>query len=100
MVTSVGWNPFFDNKTKTVEPHLLHEFPADFYGSEIRIIITGMSLRVRACMHVCMRACMCACMHARARAPQTWARARARALQREREKRERERTTRRISEYS
>eukprot|EP00802_Teleaulax_amphioxeia_P031095 Tamp_34104.p1 GENE.Tamp_34104~~Tamp_34104.p1 ORF type:complete len:198 (-),score=25.25 Tamp_34104:21-566(-) len=41
MVTSVGWNPFFDNKTMTVEPHLLHAFPADFYGSEIRIVITG-----------------------------------------------------------
>jgi len=41
MVTSVGWNPFFDNKTRTVEPHLLHEFPADFYGSEIRIVMTG-----------------------------------------------------------
>lgn len=41
MVTSVGWNPFFDNKTRTVEPHLLHEFPSDFYGAEIRLVITG-----------------------------------------------------------
>ena len=41
MVTSVGWNPFFDNKSKTVEPHLLHEFPSDFYGAEIRIVFTG-----------------------------------------------------------
>ena len=41
MVASVGWNPFFDNKTKTVEPHLLHEFPSDFYGAEIRVVMTG-----------------------------------------------------------
>eukprot|EP00283_Hemiselmis_rufescens_P008228 CAMPEP_0173425630 /NCGR_PEP_ID=MMETSP1357-20121228/5304_1 /TAXON_ID=77926 /ORGANISM="Hemiselmis rufescens, Strain PCC563" /LENGTH=73 /DNA_ID=CAMNT_0014389119 /DNA_START=23 /DNA_END=241 /DNA_ORIENTATION=- len=41
MVTSVGWNPYFANKTKTVEPHLLHEFHQDFYGAEIRIVMTG-----------------------------------------------------------
>ena len=53
-----GWNPFFDNKTKTGQPRLLHEFPADFYGSEIRFIITGVRLLVRVCMP-------CACVHAR-----------------------------------
>mmetsp|Transcript_10956 Transcript_10956/g.17222 ORF Transcript_10956/g.17222 Transcript_10956/m.17222 type:complete len:206 (+) Transcript_10956:1-618(+) len=41
MVTSVGWNPYFSNKVKTVEPHLLHEFPEDFYGAQIRLVITG-----------------------------------------------------------
>lgn len=40
MSASVG-NPYFNNKTKTVEPHLLHEFSDDFYGSEIRLVITG-----------------------------------------------------------
>lgn len=40
MSSSLG-NPYFNNKTKTVEPHLLHEFSDDFYGSEIRLVITG-----------------------------------------------------------
>ena len=26
MVMSIGWNPFFDNARKTIEPWLLHEF--------------------------------------------------------------------------
>lgn len=34
-------NPYFNNKTKTVEPHLLHQFANDFYGADIRIILTG-----------------------------------------------------------
>lgn len=38
-VTSVGWNPYYDNKEKTVEPHLLHEFPEDFYGEELKITL-------------------------------------------------------------
>ena len=27
----VGWNPFFDNSRKTIEPWLLHDFEEDFY---------------------------------------------------------------------
>lgn len=38
MVMSIGWNPFYGNATKTVEPHLLAAFPADFYGRELRLI--------------------------------------------------------------
>lgn len=38
-VTSIGWNPYFDNKEKTVEPHLLHDFDADFYGSTIKLVL-------------------------------------------------------------
>ncbi|KAG6547509.1 hypothetical protein Mapa_010957 [Marchantia paleacea] len=41
MVMSVGWNPYFDNAEKTVEPWLLHEFPDDFYGEELRLIVVG-----------------------------------------------------------
>ena len=41
MVMSIGWNPHFKNETKTVEPHLLHIFPADFYGAELRLVVVG-----------------------------------------------------------
>lgn len=41
MVMSVGWNPFYKNKHKTIEPHLLHDFAEDFYGSELRVIVCG-----------------------------------------------------------
>ncbi|KAL3698140.1 hypothetical protein R1sor_012216 [Riccia sorocarpa] len=41
MVMSVGWNPYFDNSQKTVEPWLLHEFPEDFYGEQLRLIVVG-----------------------------------------------------------
>ncbi|MCO5566878.1 hypothetical protein L7F22_020561 [Adiantum nelumboides] len=41
MVMSVGWNPYFDNAEKTVEPWLLHEFPEDFYGEELRLVVVG-----------------------------------------------------------
>ena len=34
-------NPFFKNTQKTVEPHLLHVFPADFYGEELRLVACG-----------------------------------------------------------
>merc|ERR1719446_1855369 len=39
---SVGWNPTFtDVKAKTIEPWILHDYDADFYGCELRIIICG-----------------------------------------------------------
>lgn len=41
MVMSVGWNPFYKNEKKSVEPHLLHEFEEDFYGSELRLVVCG-----------------------------------------------------------
>ncbi|CAM9094023.1 unnamed protein product [Pylaiella littoralis] len=40
-VISVGWNPYFDNKAKTVEPHLLHEFSEDFYGEKLHVLLCG-----------------------------------------------------------
>lgn len=41
MVMSVGWNPYFNNTEKTIEPWLLHDFDGDFYGEELRLAIVG-----------------------------------------------------------
>lgn len=41
MVMSIGWNPYFDNAEKTIEPWLLHEFDEDFYGEELHLAIVG-----------------------------------------------------------
>ena len=38
-VTSIGWNPYFDNKEKTVEPHIMHKFDEDFYGCRLRLLV-------------------------------------------------------------
>ncbi|KAI3996825.1 hypothetical protein MKX01_029934 [Papaver californicum] len=38
---SIGWNPYFNNTEKTIEPWLLHEFNEDFYGEELRLAIVG-----------------------------------------------------------
>ncbi|KAJ0396256.1 hypothetical protein ATCC90586_006406 [Pythium insidiosum] len=40
-VASIGWNPYFQNKEKTVEPHLLHKFDEDFYGARLKFVICG-----------------------------------------------------------
>lgn len=41
MVMSIGWNPYFENTKKTIEPWLLHEFDEDFYGEELRLVVVG-----------------------------------------------------------
>ncbi|XP_038977361.1 bifunctional riboflavin kinase/FMN phosphatase-like [Phoenix dactylifera] len=41
MVMSIGWNPYFDNTEKTIEPWLLHKFNEDFYGEELHLAIVG-----------------------------------------------------------
>uniref|UniRef100_A0A915KG97 riboflavin kinase n=1 Tax=Romanomermis culicivorax TaxID=13658 RepID=A0A915KG97_ROMCU len=41
MVLSCGTNPHFHNTKKTIEAHLLHEFPNDFYGSILKIVVLG-----------------------------------------------------------
>jgi len=41
MVMSIGWNPFFDNKEKSAEIHLLHKFAHQFYGAMIKVAVTG-----------------------------------------------------------
>mmetsp|Transcript_14676 Transcript_14676/g.20545 ORF Transcript_14676/g.20545 Transcript_14676/m.20545 type:complete len:163 (-) Transcript_14676:125-613(-) len=38
---SIGWNPQFQNKEKTVEAYLVNEFQEDFYGEEMRLMICG-----------------------------------------------------------
>ncbi|KAI9201872.1 uncharacterized protein BJ171DRAFT_516761 [Polychytrium aggregatum] len=41
MVMSFGWNPYYKNEKRSMEVHILNKFEADFYGEELRIIITG-----------------------------------------------------------
>lgn len=41
VVLSVGLNPFYHNKFKTVELHLIHKFTRDFYGAKVRFNILG-----------------------------------------------------------
>ncbi|KAI9071766.1 hypothetical protein K1719_046267 [Acacia pycnantha] len=41
IVMSIGWNPYFNNEEKTIEPWLLHDFKEDFYGEELRLVIVG-----------------------------------------------------------
>lgn len=41
MVMSIGWNPFYQNKTKSMETHIMHEYESDFYDQELKIIILG-----------------------------------------------------------
>lgn len=40
-VLSLGTNPTFDTEEETVESYILHEFPSDFYGAELALIIVG-----------------------------------------------------------
>lgn len=39
-VVSVGWNPFYENKHKTIEAHLLHELD-DFYDENLIVLLCG-----------------------------------------------------------
>uniref|UniRef100_A0A1I8P4B1 Riboflavin kinase n=1 Tax=Stomoxys calcitrans TaxID=35570 RepID=A0A1I8P4B1_STOCA len=41
MVMSIGWNPFYDNKEKSMETHILHPFNRDLYGSLLKVCIVG-----------------------------------------------------------
>ncbi|KAL2130303.1 hypothetical protein VTI74DRAFT_6653 [Chaetomium olivicolor] len=41
MVMSIGYNPFFKNTVRSAEVHVLRDFAADFYGVEMRLLITG-----------------------------------------------------------
>lgn len=40
-MSSIGWNPFFKNEKKTVEPHLIHSFDSDFYGQDMKVVFCG-----------------------------------------------------------
>ena len=41
MVMSIGYNPFYKNTVRSAEVHVLRRFGADFYGAEMRLLITG-----------------------------------------------------------
>ncbi|PIK52458.1 putative riboflavin kinase [Apostichopus japonicus] len=41
MVMSIGWNPYYKNKKKSMETHILHSFKEDFYGSVLSVAILG-----------------------------------------------------------
>ncbi|ERS99878.1 riboflavin kinase [Sporothrix schenckii 1099-18] len=41
MVMSIGYNPFYQNKTRTAEVHILSPFAHDFYGAHLRLAILG-----------------------------------------------------------
>ncbi|CDS11096.1 hypothetical protein LRAMOSA03360 [Lichtheimia ramosa] len=41
MVMSLGWNPYYKNEKRSGEVHIIHEFPEDFYGIDIRVIVLG-----------------------------------------------------------
>ncbi|KIW30005.1 uncharacterized protein PV07_05786 [Cladophialophora immunda] len=40
-VLSIGFNPFYKNTVRSVEIHILHEFPRDFYGAALNLLILG-----------------------------------------------------------
>lgn len=40
-VLSIGYNPFYKNTVRSVEIHVLHEFPHDFYGAPLNLLILG-----------------------------------------------------------
>ncbi|MCJ1312701.1 riboflavin kinase [Agyrium rufum] len=41
MVMSIGWNPFYKNTVRSVEVHIMHKFPKDFYGAHMNLLILG-----------------------------------------------------------
>ncbi|XP_062925252.1 riboflavin kinase isoform X2 [Mobula hypostoma] len=41
MVMSIGWNPYYKNKKKSMETHIIHTFKEDFYGEILSIAIVG-----------------------------------------------------------
>uniref|UniRef100_A0A1A9W8B0 riboflavin kinase n=1 Tax=Glossina brevipalpis TaxID=37001 RepID=A0A1A9W8B0_9MUSC len=41
MVMSVGWNPYYSNKEKSMETHILHDFGCDLYGLLLKTCIVG-----------------------------------------------------------
>ncbi|KIY51493.1 riboflavin kinase [Fistulina hepatica ATCC 64428] len=41
MVMSIMSNKFYQNTERSAEVHVLHEFKEDFYGAEMRVLLTG-----------------------------------------------------------
>ncbi|KIV92988.1 hypothetical protein PV10_04237 [Exophiala mesophila] len=40
-VLSIGYNPFYHNKTRSVEIHILQSFKHDFYGAGLNLLMLG-----------------------------------------------------------
>lgn len=38
---SIGWNPFYKNKEKSMEIHIMNVFEEDFYGCTLSIVMLG-----------------------------------------------------------
>ncbi|XP_064645887.1 riboflavin kinase-like [Lineus longissimus] len=41
MVMSIGWNPYYQNKKRSMETHIIHKFDEDFYGSSLKVCLLG-----------------------------------------------------------
>lgn len=41
MAMNIGWSPFYKNKEKTIEVHVLKTFEGDFYGQNIKALALG-----------------------------------------------------------
>ena len=41
MVMSIGTNPYYENKEKSMETHIIHEFNRDLYGQLLKVCIVG-----------------------------------------------------------
>jgi len=41
MVMSIGFNPYYNNKYKTAEAHIMKSFDADFYDSDLKLVVLG-----------------------------------------------------------
>lgn len=68
MAMSVGQNPFFHNEAKTIEVHVLHDFPGDFYGCRLDAVVVGYlrPMRPFASLDELKAAIQADCDHARA----------------------------------
>ncbi|KAH3966934.1 flavin mononucleotide kinase [Parastagonospora nodorum] len=40
-VLSIGFNPYYKNTQRSIEIHILANFPADFYGATLSLVILG-----------------------------------------------------------
>lgn len=40
-VLSIGYNPFYANKTRSIEIHILRHFQEDFYGASLNLLMLG-----------------------------------------------------------
>ncbi|KAJ1925174.1 riboflavin kinase [Tieghemiomyces parasiticus] len=41
MVMSLGWNPYYKNEKLSGEVHILNEYPQDFYGKPLKVVVLG-----------------------------------------------------------